>query len=108
MNKAKVVYYDKDGDMVKSTLYKNKDKLIKSEIAPNTTITKKLKLIGLGWLNSGVTFWFADETGRRYPMSDNVLIDYLDDNPIDFGERTFEFLQQGHVYSIGFVEGAND
>ena len=32
MNKAKVVYYDKDGNMVKSTRYKNKRDLVKVKV----------------------------------------------------------------------------
>lgn len=104
-NRAKTVYYDKNGDMIKNTNYKDKSKLIKSEIEPGSIVRKKgMKLVDLGWLNSGLTFWFADENGRQYPMTDSVFMNYLEDNPIEFGDMDIEFLQRGSVYSIGFVE----
>lgn len=104
MYKAKYVYYDKSGNMVKSTRDKNVSSLIKSDIQPDTTVTKRLKAVGLGWLNNGWALWLADDTGRKYPMSSSVLHSYLKNHDIDFGERTFEFLQRGDTYSIGFVE----
>lgn len=104
-NRAKTVYYDKNGNMIKNTNYKDKSKLIKSEIEPGSIVRKKgMKLVDLGWLNSGLTFWFADENGRQYPMTDSVFMNYLEDNPIEFGDMDIEFLQRGSVYSIGFVE----
>lgn len=104
-NRAKTVYYDKNGNMIKNTNYKDKSKLIKSEIEPGSIVRKKdIKLVDLGWLNSGLTFWFADENGRQYPMTDSVFMNYLEDNPIEFGDMDIEFLQRGSVYSIGFVE----
>ena len=104
-NRAKTVYYDKNGNMIKNTNYKDKSKLIKSEIEPGSIVRKKgMKLVDLGWLNSGLTFWFADENGRQYPMTDSVFMNYLEDNPIEFGDIDIEFLQRGSVYSIGFVE----
>jgi len=105
MNRAKTVYYDGKGNMIKNTNYKDKSKLIKSEIEPGSIVRKKgMKLVGLTWLNSGLTFWFADENGRRYPMTDSVFMNYLKDNPIEFGDMDIEFLQRGSVYSIGFIE----
>lgn len=105
MNKAKVIYYEKDGNMVKNTRYRNKENLVKVELEPDTVVHKKsLKLVRISWLNSGVTLWFEDENGKIYPMTDMVLFDYLEKNPIDFGERDIEFFQQGCVYSIGLVD----
>ena len=106
-NKAKTVYYDKNGDMVKNTNAAGvrKSNLIKSEIEQGTVVRKKgIKLVDLGWLNCGLTFWFMDENGRRYPMTDSVFLKYIKDNPVDFGDMNIEFLQRGSVYSIGFVE----
>ena len=106
MNKAKTIYYDKNGNMVKNTNYKDKNKLIKSEIEPGTVVRKKgLKLVNISWLNTGVTLWFEDANGRLYPMTDSVFLEYIKSNPIDFGDKDIEFLQRGSVYSIGFVEG---
>lgn len=105
MNKAKTIYYKKNGNMVKSTRYENKKELIKSDIAPGTVVHRKgMKLVDMTWLNSGVTFWFVDENGRWYPMTDSVFKDYINKNPIEFGNVDIEFLQRGDVYSIGFVE----
>ena len=105
MNKAKTVYYDKNGNMVKSTRYKNKNELIKSDIAPNTVLLKKgMKLVGITYLNHGVTIWFKDANGRFYPMTDSVFSDYIENHPIEFGDMNIEFLQRGDTYSIGFVE----
>lgn len=107
--KAKTVYYDKHGNMIKNTNYKDKSKLIKSEIEPGSIVRKKgMKLVDLTWINSGLTFWFADENGRRYPMTDSVFMNYLEDNPIEFGDMDIQFLQRGSVYSIGFVKGEKD
>lgn len=109
MNRAKTVYYDGKGNMIKNTNYKDKSKLIKSEIEPGSIVRKKgMKLVSLSWLNSGLTFWFADENGRLYPMTDSVFMNYLKDNPIEFGDMDIEFLQRGSVYSIGFVKGERD
>lgn len=110
-NRAKTVYYDNDGNMIKNTngYGINKNNLIKSEIKQGDVVHKKgMKLVGLGWLNSGLTFWFADENGRQYPMTDSVFMNYLEDNPIEFGDMDIEFLQRGSVYSIGFVEGEKE
>ena len=63
MNRAKTVYYDGKGNMIKNTNYKDKSKLI---------------------------------------------MNYLEDNPIEFGDMDIQFLQRGSVYSIGFVEGVNN
>jgi hypothetical protein len=105
MNKAKTIYYKKNGDMVKSTRYENKSELIKSDIEPGTVVHRKgLKLTDITWLNTGVTFWFVDENKRGYPMTDSVFRDYIRENPIEFGDVGIEFLQRGDVYSIGFVE----
>ena len=109
MNKAKVVYYDKDGNMVKSTRYKNKRDLVKVKVEPNTIVHKKsLKLVKISWLNHGITLWFEDENGKIYPMTDMILYDYLEKNSIDLGERDIEFFQQGYVYSIGLVDKEED
>lgn len=110
-NRAKTVYYDKNGNMIKNTngYGINKNSLIKSEIKPGAVVHKRgMKLVDLGWLNSGLTFWFADENGRRYPMTDSVFMNYLEDNPIEFGDVDIQFLQRGSVYSIGFVKGERD
>lgn len=109
MNKAKTIYYNKRGNMVKTTKYENKKELIKSDIAPGTVIRKKgMKLVDITPLTNGVTFWFLDENERYYPMSDTVFRSYISNSPIEFGDMNIEFLQRGDVYSIGFVKGEKD
>lgn len=105
MNKAKTVYYDKKGNMIKSTRYVNKDSLIKFNVEQGGIVHKKnMKLMNVTWQNSGVTFWFKDDADKYYPMTDTVFNEYLKDNPISFGDVDIEFLQQGYVYSIGFAK----
>ena len=103
--KAKEVYYDTTGDMVKSTLGLNLNNYIKSPVE-GKTLTKRFRLVDIQRHEQrGVTFWFEDNTGRRYPMGDGYFKEYLQKHPIDFGEQTTGFYKYGHVYSIGFIEG---
>ena len=102
MKPTDVVYYDTTGDMIKSTLGVQKTKLVRSDVG-GKTLTKQLTLIDIEpCASKGVTFWFEDKVGRRYPMTDSVFAEYIKSHPIFLGEKTFEFLKQGHVYSIGF------
>lgn len=105
MNKAKTVYYDKNGNMVKNLRYENKKELTKTDIAKDTVVSKSgMRLISITPLRSGVTFWFEDADKKLYPMTDTVFNHYIKDNPIDFGDMNIEFLKKGEVYSIGFVK----
>ena len=104
MKPTDVVYYDAIGNMIKSTLGVQKTKLVRSDVG-GKTLTKQLTLIDVEpCASKGVTFWFEDNVGRRYPMTDSVFAEYIKSHPICFGEKAFNFLKQGHVYSIGFKE----
>lgn len=94
MNKAKEVYLDKDGNMIKEAGWRDikrhpeKYTEVSVDLMPQKL---SLTLVGLGWQNSGVTFWFKGDDGREYP--------------IPVGEFDIEYLKQGTVHSIGFKDG---
>lgn len=102
MNKAKKYYIDNKGNMVKSTRHKRDLKEITVE--EGYTERKNLKLTRADWQNSGLTFWFKDDENHGYPMSWHEFNDYLREHPVEFNDMNIEFLQQGNVYSIGFVD----
>lgn len=106
MNKAKKIYLDANGDMVKSVskwdIEHFPDKYKRFDVE-SVVDRKKLRLVGLSYLNSGVTLWVEDEDGRDYPVTDSVFNKYLHEHPLDMGLVDFEYLQQGSTYSIGFV-----
>ena len=102
MNKAKKYYVDSQNAMVHSVKrYSNSFK----ELTEKQTIPfhAKLKLTGLGWLNSGVLFYLEDENGVTYVMNDVMMRECIKDTDI-FIEGDFDFYQQGTSYSIGLVD----
>lgn len=108
MNKAKEVYLDKDGNMIKKAWYGDVNKHPEEYTEVNVSLMPqklKLRLCGLGWQNSGITFWFKGDDGREYPMSWGIMSDYLQTHSIPVGEFDIEYLKQGTVYSIGFKDG---
>lgn len=108
MKPTNIIYYNTTGDMIKSTLGVPKSRLVKFNVRDKTQV-EQLTLIRIEPCSSkGVTFWFEDKIGRRYPMTDSVFAEYIKSHPIDFGEKTLEFLKQGHVYSIGFKRGSDE
>lgn len=108
MNKAKEVYLDKNGNMIKKAwcgdIKRHPEKY--TEVSVDLMPQKlSLTLVGLGWQNSGLTFWFKGDDGREYPMSWGVMSDYLQTHSIPVGEFDIEYLKQGTVHSIGFKDG---
>lgn len=106
MNKAKKVYLDIDGNMTRMVSKWQREHIPYNytEVDVNNVIEKKdLYLVNIEWINSGVTFWFVDNDGKHYPMTDRIFKDYLKENPVKIGKKKFEYLQQGTTYSIGFV-----
>lgn len=103
--KAENVYFDTNSTMLKSTLGVDVQNYVKKYVK-GKALTRKMRLVDVE-RNScrGNTYWFEDETGVRYPMSDTVFINYIKKHPKKFGIKEFEFLQQGHVYSINFIGG---
>lgn len=102
MNKAKKYYVDSQNAMVHSVKrYSSSFK----ELTEKQTIPfhAKLKLTGLGWLNSGVLFYLDDEDGATYVMNDVMMRECIKGTDI-FIEGDFDFYQQGTSYSIGLVD----
>ena len=101
MYKAKKYYIDEDGNMVKIPTYKTN--LTEIPVKEGHSEEKNLTLSHLAWHNSGITFYFKDDTNHLYPMSDIVFARYIESNPLSLGKVKMEFLQRGNVYSIGVV-----
>lgn len=103
MNKAKKYYVDSQNAMVHSVKrYSSSFK----ELTEKQTIPfhAKLKLTGLGWLNSGVLFYLDDENGATYVMNDVMMRECIDNTDIGiFVEGDWDFYQQGASYSIGLA-----
>ena len=105
MNKAKEVYLDENGNMIKKVWCGNVNRHPEKYTEVNVSLMPqklKLTLVGLEWQNSGLTFWFKGDDGREYPMSWGVMSDYLQTHSIPVGEFDIEYLKQGTVHSIGF------
>ena len=96
MKKAKKYYVDKDGNMIGYTRYRT---LEKTEM-PAEPFHAKLKIIHIGWLNSGCYFELQDENGKMYSMNDIMLRKYIEKNDV-YLEGDWNFYQQGTVFSIG-------
>lgn len=108
MNKAKKIYLDENGNMIKKAENWRIDEYPEKYTAVDVSLMPQklnLTLTCLAWQNSGITFWFKGDDGRKYPMSWGNMCDYLENHPIPLGEFDIEYLQQGAVYSIGFADG---
>ena len=98
MNKAKKYYVDEDGNMIGYPRYISE----KTEVLPEP-FHAKLKIVGIGWLNSGCYFSLEDENGKIYNMNDIMFKNYIKQNDIHI-EGDWDFYQQGTAYSIGLFE----
>lgn len=96
MKKAKRYYVDGRGNMIGYTRDYFGDKVE----MPAETFHSKLKIVGVGWLNSGVCFGLKDENGKTYNMNDVMFEKYIKQNDV-FIEGDFDFYQQGTSFSIG-------
>lgn len=102
MNKAKTYYADNNGNMIHNTKdnYLRWDKPVGKNKISAIPFHAKLKLVRLGWINSGTLFYFEDENGKSYVMNDKMFSDYITENDL-YVEGDWEFYQQGCCYSIG-------
>ena len=89
MNKAKKYYVDKDNNMIGYTRYHNKNE--RTEL-PAEVFHAKLKIVRIGWLNSGVYFVLEDENGKRYNMNDTLFREYIEKNDV-YLEGEWNFYQ---------------
>ena len=96
MNKTKKYRVDKNGNMVGYYRHRSiNDVEVQAE-----PFHAKLKVIGIGWLNSGCYFVLQDENGKTYNMNDTMLREYIGKNDV-YLEGDWQFYQQGTSYSIG-------
>lgn len=95
MKKAKRYYVDKCGNMIGYIRYHSG----KTEM-PAEPFHAKLKIIYIGWLNSGCYFELQDENGKIYSMNDVMLRKYIEKNDV-YLEGDWNFYQQGTAFSIG-------
>ena len=80
---------------------KSLHKLKKKEIEqPAEPFHAKLKIVRIGWLNSGFFLELQDENGKTYNMNDVMFRKYLDRNDM-YLEGDWNFYQQGTAFSIG-------
>ena len=100
MNKAKKYYVDSDNMMVHRTTYSTLKTAVEK---PTIPFRAKLKITGLGWLNSGVLFYLEDDNGSTYVMNDTMMRECIKSTDV-FIEGEWDFYQQGTSYSIGLVE----
>jgi len=96
MNLTKKYYVDKNGDMIGYTRYRSSDKIE----MPAESFHAKLKIIRVGWLNSGFCLELQDENGKSYNMNDVMFREYIARNDLCL-EGDWNFYQQGTSFSIG-------
>lgn len=99
MNPAKKYYVDKNGNMIGYTRYRSADKIE----MPAESFHAKLKVVGVGWLNSGFCLELQDENGKTYNMNDIMFREYIARNDVcDVClEGDWNFYQQGTSFSVG-------
>ena len=88
-------YVDSNGDMIGYPRYHRE----KMEV-PAEKFHAKLKIVRIGWLNSGFCLKLQDENGKIYNMNDIMFRNYLESNEV-FLEGGWNFYKQGTSFSIG-------
>lgn len=96
MKLTKRYYEDKNGNMIGYTRYRKDEKIEK----PAEQFHAKLKIVRVGWLNSGFYLELQDENGKTYNMNDVMFVEYLNKNNV-FLEGDWNFYQQGTAFSVG-------
>ena len=98
MKKAKKYYVNEKGNMIGYTnrhlQYRSKTEM------PAEQFHAKLKIVNIGWLNSGCYFELQDENGKTYSMNDIMFREYIKTNNVIL-EGDWNFYQQGTAFSIG-------
>lgn len=89
-------YVDKNGDMIGYTRYIAGEK----HEMPAEQFHAKLKIVRIGWLNSGFCLELQDENGKTYNMNDVMFREYLAQNDL-YLEGDWNFYKQGTSFSIG-------
>ena len=100
MIKAKKYYVDSNNTMVHRVTYGTSKTATEKLAIP---FHAKLKITGLGWLNSGVLFYLEDDNGLTYVMNDTMMRECIKNTDV-FIEGEWEFYKQGTSYSIGLAK----
>lgn len=96
MKRTQKYYVDKDGNMIGYTRYRTSDK---TEM-PAAPFSAKLRIVRIGWLNSGFCIELQDENGKTYNMNDTMFREYIAKKDL-YLEGDWNFYQQGTSFSIG-------
>lgn len=98
MRKTNKYYVNEKGNMIG---YTNKHLQYRSKTeVPAEQFHAKLKIVRVGWLNSGFYLELQDENGKTYSMNDIMLRKYIETNNVIL-EGDWNFYQQGTAFSIG-------
>lgn len=89
-------YVDENGNMIGYVRYSTSD----TYEMPAKQFHAKLKIVRIGWLNSGFCLELQDENGKTYNMNDVMFREYIKNNDV-FLEGDWNFYQQGTAFSIG-------
>lgn len=107
MHVAKEIYFTKDKKKmipyIRKSYFKNIGLSLDDEflIVKNPKPFKKtLRYSHCTPTNSGYTYFFKDEDGVKYPMSQAEFNRYLQRHPLKF-TKWMNYYQQGETYSIG-------
>lgn len=96
MKLTKKYYVDKNGDMIGYTRYRSTDK-IETSAEP---FHARLKIVRVGWLNSGFCLELQDENGKTYNMNDVMFREYIAQKDL-YLDGDWNFYQQGTSFSVG-------
>ena len=96
MKLVKKYYVDKNGDMIGYPRYCTSEKAE----TPAEPFSAKLKIVRIGWLNSGFFIELQDENGKMYNMNDTMFREYISQKDL-YLEGDWNFYQQGISFSIG-------
>lgn len=89
-------YVDSNGDMIGYTRYRAAEK----HEMPAEQFRARLKIVRIGWLNSGFCLELQDENGKTYNMNDVMFREYIKNKDV-FLDGDWNFYQQGTSFSIG-------
>jgi hypothetical protein len=95
MKLTKKYYVDTEGNMIGYPRYRHEK--IEKTAEP---FHAKLKIVRVGWLNSGCYFELQDKNGNIYSMNDIMFKKYIAQNDV-YIEGDWNFYQQGTAFSIG-------
>lgn len=102
MNKAKKTIFN-GMDMVRKTNHADM-KVCKEMDTQDFTFKDELRLIRIGWQNSGCYIELEGSKGNKIYMSHSQFNNLLENKEVKI-DGEFEFLKQGTIQSIGLIKG---